>query len=49
MEGDKWAVGGGKTPPLPFPYNFSLGASYKPTIYLHYAPKIAICRFAGKK
>lgn len=31
------------------PYNFSLGASYKPTIYLHYAPEIAICRFAGKK
>lgn len=35
-------------PPTP-PYNFSLGASYKPTIYLHYAPEIAICRFAGKK
>lgn len=33
----------------PHPYNFSLGASYKPTIYLHYAPEIAICRFAGKK
>lgn len=33
----------------PPPYNFSLGASYKPTIYLHYAPEIAICRFAGKK
>lgn len=31
------------------PYNFSLGASYKPTIYLHYAPEIAICHFAGKK
>ena len=36
-------------PPPPPPYNFSLGASYKPTIYLHYAPEIAICRFAGKK
>lgn len=38
------------TIPLPPPpYNFSLGSSYKPTIYLHYAPEIAICRFAGKK
>lgn len=36
-------------PPSPPGYNFSLGASYKPTIYLHYAPEIAICRFAGKK
>lgn len=33
-------------PPLT---TFLWGASYKPTIYLHYAPEIAICRFAGKK